>query len=239
MCAGQRDSCDDSYDDFCDDSCDDSCGIYIQRGERVIAIIDYKAGNAPSVRLAAEKLGYDAKLVRDAKSLEDATHIILPGVGSAGATMDSLAEMKIINALEDAVLHRKVFFLGICVGLQVLFEHSAEDDAACLGWLEGKVIKFNASKVRVPQMGWNQVNFRNKTPGVLAEDDYFYFVNSYHAQPKNEADIWGVASYDGHFVAAVHRKNIYGTQFHAEKSGEAGLELLGGFFALGKAAKVC
>ena len=191
-----------------------------------IKIIDYKAGNAPSVMRAVERLGFKAEFARSKKDLANAAHIILPGVGSAGATMDSLREMDLINTLEESVLNKKVLFLGICVGMQILFEHSEEGNTDCLGWLKGRVVKFDSSKVRVPQMGWNQVKFTDKE---LSRGDYFYFVNSYYAKPENISDIWGTAEYDGIFTAAVRRDNIYATQFHAEKSGEAGLELLKNF----------
>ena len=128
--------------------------------------------------------------------------------------MDSLCEMCLIPHLENKVLHEKVPFLGICVGMQILFEHSEEDDCECLGWLKGKVIKFKPP-VRVPQMGWNRV-----------WNDYYYFVNSFYAIPENKPDVWGVADYGGAFTAAVKRGNIHGTQFHCEKSGKAGLALL-------------
>ena len=103
----------------------------------MLKIIDYKAGNAPSVLHAVTHLGYEAAFARQPRDIADATHIILPGVGSAKATMDSLREMKLIDALEDAVLRKKTLFLGICVGMQILFEHSEEENADCLGWLKG------------------------------------------------------------------------------------------------------
>ena len=198
----------------------------------MIAIIDYKAGNAPSVRHAVSRLGYEAVLACESRGVENASHIILPGVGSAKATMESLREMGIISALEEAVLKRKVFFLGICVGLQVLFEHSEEENTDCLGWFGGKVVKFDNRVVRTPQMGWNQVKFNTNTL-IDTKNDYYYFVNSYYARPADEADIWGVADYGSTFAAAVHKENIFATQFHAEKSGEAGLALLDGFLRLG------
>ena len=105
-----------------------------------IKIIDYKAGNAPSVMHTVNHLGYKADFARCANDLEGATHIILPGVGSAGATMDSLRELNLVNALEDAVIRRKVLFFGICVGMQIIFEHSEEEDTKCLGWLKGRVV---------------------------------------------------------------------------------------------------
>ena len=191
----------------------------------MIKIIDYKAGNAPSVLNAVTHLGFEATYARQPQDIADATHIILPGVGSAKATMSSLRQMELIDALEDAVLKQKVLFLGICVGMQILFEHSEEENAECLGWIRGRVVKFDASKVRVPQMGWNQVRFIKNALGN-AQEDFYYFVNSYYAKPESDPVLWGTADYNGHFAAAVCRENIYATQFHAEKSGTAGLALL-------------
>jgi glutamine amidotransferase len=199
----------------------------------MIRIIDYKAGNAPNVLHAVTRLGYNAAFAREPRELADAAHIILPGVGSAGATMKSLAEMEMIDALKDAVIGKKTLFLGICIGMQILFEHSEEEDADCLGWLKGLVRKYDASKVRVPQMGWNKVSFA-ENPIRGRGEDYFYFVNSYYAKPECGEDVWGTAEYNGVFAAAVRRDNIYGAQFHVEKSGEAGLALLDGFLKLGK-----
>ena len=192
----------------------------------MIRIMDYKAGNAPSVLHAVTHLGCAAEYARSAEDLADATHIILPGVGSARATMDSLGEMDVLRALEEQVLRKKTLFLGICVGLQILFERSEEEDAACLGWLRGRVVRFNAA--RVPQMGWNEVRFVRDVP-FPAGGGFFYFVNSYHAVPEDAADLWGEADYNGRFTAAVRHDNIYAPQFHIEKSGKAGLALLRGF----------
>ena len=202
-----------------------------EKSQEKIAIIDYRAGNAPSVMNAVKKAGANAIFARTAEDIKDATHIILPGVGSAKFTMHSLSEMCFMTQLEDAVKHRKTPFLGICVGMQILFEHSEEDDAACLGWLKGEVVRYDSAKERVPQMGWNKTEFIKKMP-VEAKDDYYYFVNSYYVRPRNEEDVWGVAEYGNKFTAAVCRENIYATQFHVEKSGETGLELLRGFLRL-------
>jgi len=198
-----------------------------------IKIIDYKAGNAPSVMHAADRLGYDAAFARRPSDLPGATHIILPGVGSAKATMESLREMDMLSALEEEVLFKNVFFHGVCVGMQILFEHSEEEDTDCLGWMKGGVVKFDVSKVRVPQIGWNEVHFVKDSSIAAAKDGFFYFVNSYYARPANETDVWGVADYGGRFTAAIAHGNIFASQFHMEKSGEAGLRLLNGFFSLG------
>jgi len=193
-----------------------------------IKVIDYKAGNAPSVLNAINHLStrgrfrYSASYAHSAQDIKDATHIILPGVGCAKATMESLREMKLISALEDKVHYGNTFFLGICVGMQILFEYSEEGDTYCLGWLKGKVIKFDNTKVKVPQMGWNKVY-------SSSFNDYFYFVNSYYAKPVDANDVWGTADYNGEFAATVRKENIFGTQFHIEKSGEAGLALLDSF----------
>ena len=201
----------------------------------MIKIIDYKAGNAPSVFHAVDHLGHKAEFAKSPECLKGATHIILPGVGSASATMDSLKEMDLIPALEEAVLDKKIPFLGICIGLQILFDYSEEDSTKCLGWLPGKVVKFDQNKkdgkkIPVPQMGWNKVCFVKDTK-VSAREDYFYFVNSYHAQ-ADIGDIWGQSTYNGTFVGAVNRGNIYATQFHVEKSGEAGLVMMDDFIKI-------
>ena len=190
-----------------------------------IKIINYKAGNAPSVMHALNHLNIKADLVDNGADLADATHIILPGVGSADATMKSLAEQSFLAPLENFVLNKKVQFLGICVGLQILLEHSAEGNVKTLGWIKGTVERFDNTKIRVPQMGWNKVNLKKSSIAKPVED-YFYFVNSYFAKPANADDVWGSATYSHEFCAAINHKNIFGTQFHIEKSGPAGLNLL-------------
>ena len=197
----------------------------------MIKIIDYKAGNAPSVLHAVERLGFSAEFASTPDGLKNAACIILPGVGSAGATMKSLKDSGLSDALTEYVKLKKIPFLGVCVGMQILFEHSEEEDAVCFGWLKGQVKKFDSQSVRVPQMGWNQVQFVNDTP-LYAHNGYFYFVNSYYAMPDDQSDVWGTANYGGDFTAAVRKENIYGAQFHIEKSGEAGLNLLKEFLII-------
>ena len=156
----------------------------------IIRIIDYKAGNAPSVLHAVERLGYRAEFAATPDELSNAASVILPGVGSAGATMKSLKESGMTDVLIEYVVNKKIPFLGVCVGMQILFEHSEEEDAACLGWLKGRVKKFDANVVRVPQMGWNQVRFVNQTPvNADATGGYYYFVNSYYAAPEDTNDV--------------------------------------------------
>lgn len=197
----------------------------------MIGIIDYKAGNAPSVLNALKKLEIDAQLISTPEQVEAASKIILPGVGSALATMDSLKESNLIRAMEKKVLHDGTPFLGICVGLQVLFEHSEEDDARCLGWLSGEVKKFPEQKVRVPQIGWNEVKF-NKDHSIVAginKMEFFYFVNSYYVVPEDDDIILAKTQYGLEFCSMIAFKNIFAAQFHIEKSGSIGLQLLKNF----------
>lgn len=205
----------------------------------MIKVIDYRAGNASSVLHALDSIGHQAELSRTAADLDGASHIILPGVGSAAATIESLQELNILPALENAIQQRKTPFLGICIGMQILFDHSEEDDMPCLGWISGRVVKFDIGKLRVPQMGWNKVQFPDGAFEGDMASDYFYFVNSYYAKPADESVVWGIADYGAPFAAAVRQDNIYATQFHIEKSGAAGLELLQGFLNLKTGGTTC
>ena len=204
----------------------------------MIGIIDYKAGNSHSVKNACDKIGVKSIFITAPDQLEAVSSIILPGVGSAGETMSSLNELCLIPALEKRVLRDSVPYLGICVGMQVLFEYSDEGGGAdCLGWLGGRVIKFDPGRVRIPQMGWNSMTWAKDSPLRKSggEAEYFYFVNSFHAVPSDSGDILATADYGGSFVCAVQRGNIFATQFHTEKSGEAGLRILENFCKIGGA----
>jgi glutamine amidotransferase len=195
----------------------------------MIDVIDYRAGNAPSVQYALEHLGVACRLVDTADAVAGSERIVLPGVGAARATLASLAE----NGLADAIAGRVrdgVPFLGICIGLQVLFDHSEEGDTDCLGWVPGRVRRFPADR-RVPQIGWNEVRTVRDHPvsRALPPSGHYYFVNSYYCEPADAADVLGVTDYGFEFCSVVARGNVVATQFHAEKSGELGLGLLRGF----------
>jgi glutamine amidotransferase len=196
----------------------------------MIDVIDYRAGNAPSVLYALEHLGLPARLASSAADVAGADRIILPGVGAARATLDSLVEQDLVGALTDRVQGDRVPFLGICIGLQVLFDHSEEGDTPGLGWVPGTVRRFPDTG-RVPQIGWNQVRFTRSHPVTAGVPDagHYYFVNSYHCVPSDPADALGLTDYTVEFCSVVARDNVVATQFHAEKSGELGLALLRGF----------
>lgn len=196
----------------------------------MITVIDYDAGNGPSVIAALEHLGHACRLGSTKTSLEDATQIVLPGVGSARATLDSLAALGLTDALTSRV-RAGVPFLGICVGLQILFERSEEDDTACLGWFRGKVRRFETAGLRVPLIGWNPVRALRQHPVLAGLPDvgHYYFVNSYFATPEDESVLLCSSDYGTPFAAMVARDNVLAAQFHIEKSGPLGLRILDNF----------
>jgi glutamine amidotransferase len=196
----------------------------------VIGIVDYRAGNAPSVGFALERLAIEHRMVATPDALDDCDHLILPGVGAARATLDSLEASGFVGPLSRRVHDDGIPFLGICIGLQVLFEHSEEGDVATLGWIPGDVRRFS-DDLRVPQIGWNSVRLRRDHPVTADFPDgaYAYFVNSYYAAPANPDDVLGETEYGVEFCSIVAHGNVVATQFHAEKSGELGLRLLRGF----------
>jgi len=197
----------------------------------VIGIIDYRTGNSQSISYALEHLGVPHALVTKPGECDEVDKYILPGVGAAGVTMESLAQEGWIDHLTEKVLGDGQGFLGVCVGLQVLFEHSAEGDVECLGWLRGSVHEFDNSQVRVPHMGWNNVDVRGDHPfsRAFTPGGYYYFVNSFFARPTDDSTLVGVTTYGQEFAAAVAHKNIMATQFHTEKSARAGLQVLKSF----------
>lgn len=200
----------------------------------MIGVIGYEGGNHQSVGFALDKIGQPSAIVTDADELDRCDRLILPGVGSAGATMESLKATGLIEPMRAAVLERDVPFLGICIGLQLLLDHSDEDDVDCLGWIAGTVRRFPAAEVRVPQIGWNAVEFtaHHALFGDQPSGDYFYFVNSYYADVTDAEVVGAWTDYGLRFPSALARDNIMATQFHLEKSGPAGLALLSRFATL-------
>jgi glutamine amidotransferase len=196
----------------------------------MIDVIDYRAGNSPSVIYALERLGLDCRLVAKPEEIAESERLVLPGVGAAGATLDSLRESDLLDALTRRVRQDGVPFLGICIGLQVLFEHSEEGNTSCLGWLPGRIRRFD-DRHRVPQIGWNEVRFTRSHPVTsgLPDPGHYYFVNSYYADPAEPVDALGRTEYGVEFASVVAHDNVVATQFHAEKSGPLGLGLLAAF----------
>lgn len=196
----------------------------------MIAVIDYEAGNAPSVVAALRYIGHEGTLVDNQADLTRAERIILPGVGSADATMASLRQLDLLETMTERV-RAGVPFLGICVGLQVLFDHSEEGDVDCLGWFPGQVKRFSSGAVRVPQIGWNAAKAQRQDAILdgVPEDSYFYFVNSYYVTPQDPALALYTTNYSVEFTSMIARANVFATQFHVEKSGPLGLQILKNF----------
>ena len=194
------------------------------------ALIDYGVGNLYSVAKAVSFVGGDVKITSDAEDLKRAEKIILPGVGAFGDCMKNLEATGLIPTILEQIAAKK-FLLGICVGLQILFEKSEESpNVKGLGIFKGEVKKISAENLKIPHMGWNAVNFgESKIFAGLKNNSYFYFVHSYHAAPLDKNLISATSDYGEKITAAVESENIFATQFHPEKSGDVGLKVLKNF----------
>ncbi|MDE6386132.1 MAG: imidazole glycerol phosphate synthase subunit HisH [Eubacterium sp.] len=201
----------------------------------MVAIIDYGAGNLMSVKKALDFIGAESEITMDKAKIKSASHIILPGVGSFGDAMKSMEERGLVETVKSAALSGKPF-LGICLGLQLLFGSSDESDGVeGLNLLNGKVSSIPKNVgLKVPHMGWNSVSVQ-QNGGIfkdIPDESYFYFVHSYYLNGADEADVAGTTEYGVNIQCAVQRGNLCATQFHPEKSGEIGLKLLENFLAL-------
>lgn len=196
-----------------------------------IVIIDYGMGNLRSIDKCFKKLGVLSIISSEIHEIEKADKLILPGVGHFKAAIERIKQLNLIEVLNKKVIEEKVPILGICLGTQLFCKFSEEGFVEGLGWIDAEVVKFQVSdKVRykVPHMGWNKVKVinSNSLDKGINNDEEFYFVHSYHIKCNDPKDIWMTTVYDYEFVSAVHKDNIYGTQFHPEKSHNAGIELL-------------
>jgi len=198
-----------------------------------IACIDYGAGNLASIANGLKKVGAEAYVTADPKALSDAAGIVLPGVGSFGDAMENLEPYR--DGIKEAV-DAGIPFLGICLGQQVLFGSSEEDqDAKGLGIFSGTCKRFTG-ELKVPHMGWNTIEKAGESPLFegIPDKAYFYFVHSYYTVPNEDGVIAAKTDYGMEFASSVSRDNVFGTQFHPEKSSELGLKVLGNFVGLCK-----
>ena len=203
----------------------------------MIGIIDYDAGNIRSVDKALSYLGEKTVVSRDPDILKSVDKVILPGVGSFGQAMENLHRYELVPVIRDMIEDGKPF-LGICLGLQLLFESSEESPGAeGLGILKGKILKIPSSPgLKIPHMGWNSLQLQNngRLFRNIPQDTYVYFVHSYYLQAQEPEIVKAVTGYGTEIHASVEKDNVFACQFHPEKSGKYGLEILKNFAELGR-----
>ncbi len=202
----------------------------------MIAVIDYGLGNLRSVSKAVEKLGVEVDVTDSPERIEKANGIILPGVGAFHVGMQNLKRLNLLSVLHETI-SKGTPFLGICLGFQILFSQS-EEHGICNGMdiINGKVKRFTHD-LKIPHMGWNQVKFKtqnskSKIFNEVSDNSYFYFVHSYYAEPEDQNVIIAKTEYGHEFTSAINKGNVWGVQFHPEKSGDIGLNVLRSFLSL-------
>lgn len=202
----------------------------------MIAIIDYNAGNITSVARALAALGRDFIITDDTKLLDSATHVIFPGVGAAGEAMDYLRK-KELDAWLKSCYHTGKPIMGICLGTQIILNASEENDTQCIGLVSGLTKRFpeqwdaEGARLKIPHMGWNGISLRREHPvfaGLNTASEY-YFVHSYYPAPSDESAVLATTDYGITFCSAIAMKNLVAVQFHPEKSGRPGLQILKNF----------
>ncbi|MEJ7820900.1 MAG: imidazole glycerol phosphate synthase subunit HisH [Chitinophagaceae bacterium] len=200
----------------------------------MIGIIDYDMGNVGSIKKMLQKIGVEAVITRDPELLKSADKLILPGVGAFAKGMQNLAQLNLINILNELVLEKKTPVLGICLGMQLLTTHSEEGNVNGFNWIKAHTIRFPEKGIRIPHMGWNNIKVSNDNIlfNGLETDNRFYFVHSYYVQPENILHEASSTEYILPFSSAIYKNNIYGVQFHPEKSHRFGLKLLKNFVSL-------
>ena len=198
----------------------------------MITIIDYGLGNLTSVANALNQLSIPCRISNKREDIQSSSALILPGVGAAGEGMKNLKERKLDQTIIEQIATGKPL-LGICLGMQLLFTLSNEGKVGCLNVLKGKVRKFETD-LKVPQIGWNQVKASSDSKLLrgVENDSYFYFVHSYCCDPDDKSVVTGTTEYGQSFCSVLEAKNVFGVQFHPEKSGDAGLQLLRNFRSL-------
>ncbi|MRR56892.1 MAG: imidazole glycerol phosphate synthase subunit HisH [Deltaproteobacteria bacterium] len=203
----------------------------------MVVIVDYGMGNIGSVLNALMAIGTPAVVSQDAEDILQAEKLLLPGVGAFGDGMESLRRLGLVSVLEEAVMRKRTPILGICLGMQLFADSSSEfGENKGLGWIPGRVERIRPSDgtLKIPHVGWNSVAWRSRSPLMegITQDPTFYFVHSYQFHATDNADVVGVCDYGGEIAAVVQRDNIFGVQFHPEKSQSDGLAILKNFIRL-------
>ena len=202
----------------------------------MIIIVDYGMGNLFSVKKKLHRLNISADISSDKEQIITADKLILPGVGHFAKAMNNLQNLNLIDALNDFALIQKKPILGICLGMQIMATHSEEGNCNGLGWFDANVIRFNHSDVKFknPHMGWNNIHIKKESPLMqgITKHDEFYFVHSYHYIATKQEDILNETEYNYKFCSAIEKENIFGVQYHPEKSHDSGGRLLANFLKL-------
>ena len=197
----------------------------------MVAIIDYGSGNVRAFANMYSRLNIPAIVVKNKEELKHAKKIVLPGVGSFDWAMKKFSDSGMKNTISDMVINKKIPILGVCVGMQMMAMGSDEGNLPGLGWLNGYVKKFVVSLdgMPVPHMGWNDVNVLRDNPLVSEEENRFYFLHSYYFSSNSDQINFGKTTYEKDFISMAFRDNIFGVQFHPEKSHKSGMKLLENF----------
>tara|TARA_Y100000389_G_scaffold83167_1_gene79712 strand:+ start:5507 stop:6121 length:615 start_codon:yes stop_codon:yes gene_type:complete len=201
----------------------------------MIALIDYGLGNINAFANIYTRLNIPFKFARTAEDLENSSHLILPGVGTFDYAMEKIEASGMRTKLDQLVLKKKLPIIGVCVGMQIMAQRSEEGNSNGLGWFDAEVRYINKdcqnNKKNLPHMGWNEINVKNDSKLLhnLKDNSQFYFLHSYYFFPNQEIDVLAISNYGFNFPSAIRHENIYGVQFHPEKSHCWGIELLKNF----------
>lgn len=202
-----------------------------------VVIVNYGMGNLQSVKKKIDQLYPNVLISSDHQEIADADKLILPGVGHFHKAMENIHALNLLDILNEKALIRQTPILGICLGMQLMGTSSEEGDAKGLNWFDAETLKIKVNdslRYKIPHMGWNQVQINKQSDLMkgVPENSEFYFVHAYHVQVNNEADVLTSTTYESSFHSSIERDNIFGVQFHPEKSHDTGLQLINNFIQL-------
>ena len=202
------------------------------KNELKVCIVDYGIGNIKAFKNIYDKLNINVEIASKKEQFVNATHLILPGVGTFDWAMSKLNESSLRETLDGLVLEKKIPILGICVGMQIMASQSEEGVLSGLNWIEGKILKLDKDII-LPHMGWNNVKLSNKSDLFNNIENFeFYFLHSYYYKTEDDKHILSMSKYGNPFTSAIYKENIFGTQFHPEKSHKNGIKILENFLKI-------